>query len=79
MKLDMEWVHGIDADPIRRSLVSGLAYFGDETSCELIAEGIETEAERAALMDLGVRLGQGFLLGRPQPSLDADEPGRTVG
>jgi EAL domain-containing protein (putative c-di-GMP-specific phosphodiesterase class I)/DNA-binding NarL/FixJ family response regulator len=79
MKLDMEWVHGIDADPIRRSLVSGLAYFGDETSCELIAEGIETEAERASLMDLGVRLGQGFLLGHPEPAQDPDERGRTVG
>jgi EAL domain-containing protein (putative c-di-GMP-specific phosphodiesterase class I)/DNA-binding NarL/FixJ family response regulator len=79
MKLDMEWVHGIDGDPIRRSLVWGLAHFGDETSCELIAEGIETEAERAALMDLGVRLGQGFLLGRPQPAPGADELGRTVG
>jgi EAL domain-containing protein (putative c-di-GMP-specific phosphodiesterase class I)/CheY-like chemotaxis protein len=79
MKLDMEWVHGIDADPIRRSLVSGLAYFGEQTSCELIAEGIETEAERAALMELGVPLGQGFLLGRPRPAQNPDESPRTVG
>ena len=79
MKLDMDWVHGIDADPIRRSLVSGLAYFGEQTSCELIAEGIETEAERTALMDLGVRLGQGFLLGRPRPAQDLEESARTVG
>ena len=64
---------------IRRSLVSGLAYFGEQTSCELIAEGIETEAERAALIELGVRLGQGFLLGHPRPAEDLDEPGRTVG
>jgi EAL domain-containing protein (putative c-di-GMP-specific phosphodiesterase class I) len=62
----MEWVRGIDRDPIRRSLVSGLAYFSDETSCELIAEGIETEDERTALLELGVHLGQGFLLGHPE-------------
>jgi EAL domain-containing protein (putative c-di-GMP-specific phosphodiesterase class I)/DNA-binding NarL/FixJ family response regulator len=66
VKLDIEWVRGIDADPIRRSLVSGLAYFATETGCELIAEGIETEDERRALLELGVRLGQGFLLGRPE-------------
>jgi EAL domain-containing protein (putative c-di-GMP-specific phosphodiesterase class I)/DNA-binding NarL/FixJ family response regulator len=66
VKLDMEWVRGIDRDPIRRSLVSGLAYFSDETSCELIAEGIETEAERTALLELGVHLGQGYLLGHPE-------------
>ena len=66
VKLDMEWVRGIDHDPIRRSLVSGLTYFAVETGCELIAEGIETEEERAALLELGVRLGQGYLLGHPK-------------
>lgn len=66
VKLDMEWVRGIDRDPIRRALVSGLVYFGAETGCELIAEGIETEKELAALRDLGIQLGQGYLLGRPK-------------
>lgn len=64
----MEWVRGIDKDPIRRALVSGLAYFAVATGCELIAEGIEEEDERKALIELGVPLGQGFLLGRPQPA-----------
>jgi EAL domain-containing protein (putative c-di-GMP-specific phosphodiesterase class I)/DNA-binding NarL/FixJ family response regulator len=67
VKLDMEWVRGIDRDPIRRALVSGLVYFGAETGCELIAEGIETDAELVALRELGIQLGQGYLLGRPEP------------
>jgi EAL domain-containing protein (putative c-di-GMP-specific phosphodiesterase class I)/DNA-binding NarL/FixJ family response regulator len=67
VKLDMEWVRGIDRDPIRRALVSGLVYFGAETGSELIAEGIETEEELAALRELGIQLGQGYLLGRPEP------------
>jgi EAL domain-containing protein (putative c-di-GMP-specific phosphodiesterase class I)/DNA-binding NarL/FixJ family response regulator len=67
VKLDMEWVRGIDKDPIRRALVSGLTYFAAATGCELIAEGIEEEDERKTLIDLGVPLGQGYLLGRPQP------------
>ena len=57
-----------DRDPIRRALVSGLVYFGAETGCELIAEGIETDEELDALRALGIQLGQGFLLGRPEPS-----------
>jgi EAL domain-containing protein (putative c-di-GMP-specific phosphodiesterase class I) len=65
VKLDIEWVRHIDEDPIRRALVSGLVHFAAETGCELIAEGVETEAELEALRDLGVRLGQGYLLGRP--------------
>ena len=68
VKLDVEWVRKIDADPIRRALVSGLVYFASETGCKLIAEGIETEDELAALRSLGVSLGQGYLLGRPSPA-----------
>ena len=68
VKFDIEWVRGIDLDPVRRALVSGLVYFGKETGCELIAEGIETDAELAALRELGIQLGQGYLLGRPQLS-----------
>jgi|GEM_PF-523696 len=67
VKLDIEWVHGIDRDPVRRALVSGLAYFASETGCELIAEGIETQHELEAVRGLGIKLGQGYLLGRPEP------------
>ncbi len=35
----------------------------------VVAEGIETEAERDVLVDLGCDLLQGFLFGRPQPTL----------
>jgi EAL domain-containing protein (putative c-di-GMP-specific phosphodiesterase class I)/DNA-binding NarL/FixJ family response regulator len=67
VKLDIEWIHGIDLDPVRRALVSGLVYFASETGCQLIAEGIETEDELRAVRDLGIKLGQGYVLGRPEP------------
>jgi len=76
VKLDIEWVHGIDRDPVRRALVSGLAYFASETGCELIAEGIETPEELQAIRELGIKLGQGYLLGRPEPGPGRPEPGR---
>jgi EAL domain-containing protein (putative c-di-GMP-specific phosphodiesterase class I)/FixJ family two-component response regulator len=66
VKLDIEWVHGIDRDPVRRALVTGMAHFARETGCELIAEGIETPGELAALRELGIQYGQGYLLGRPE-------------
>lgn len=64
-KLDLALVRDIDADPARQALVAGLRHYALQTGTVLIAEGIETLAERRALRSLGVRLGQGFLLGRP--------------
>ncbi len=66
VKLDLSIVRGIEADPVRQALVSGLVYFAGKTGSELIAEGVETEDEAGILQDLGIRFGQGFLLGRPE-------------
>jgi EAL domain-containing protein (putative c-di-GMP-specific phosphodiesterase class I) len=66
VKLDRSWVAGIDQDPTRQALVAGLAHFTRQTAATLIAEGIETEAERHMVETLDVAFGQGFLLGRPE-------------
>jgi EAL domain-containing protein (putative c-di-GMP-specific phosphodiesterase class I)/DNA-binding response OmpR family regulator len=65
IKLDRSWIHGVDTDPARQALIAGLRHFADQTGAVLIAEGIEQEEERVALLDLRVELGQGYLLGRP--------------
>jgi EAL domain-containing protein (putative c-di-GMP-specific phosphodiesterase class I) len=49
----------------------GLRHFARATGCRLIAEGIETEEELAILRALNIRLGQGYLLGRPKPVSEA--------
>jgi PAS domain S-box-containing protein len=67
VKIDRSLVAGIDGDPARQALLAGLRHFADSQGCSLIAEGIETEAERATLVGLNVRTGQGYLLGRPAP------------
>jgi EAL domain-containing protein (putative c-di-GMP-specific phosphodiesterase class I)/FixJ family two-component response regulator len=68
VKLDLSWVRGIEADSARQAMVAGLVHFATEVGCRLIGEGIETEAELATLLRLGVPLGQGYLLGRPLPA-----------
>lgn len=68
VKVDRSIVAGLDADPARQALMVGLRHFVRATECRLIAEGIETEAERATLRSLDIRLGQGYLLGRPLPA-----------
>ncbi len=65
VKIDRSWVQGIEADPAKRALVAGIRNFAAETDATVIAEGIETEDELDTLVQLGIDLGQGFLLGRP--------------
>ena len=74
LKLDTALTHGIDADPVRRSLAAALVTFASETDATIIAEGIETAEELATLQRLGIPWGQGFHLARP-----ADLPKRTPG
>ncbi len=67
MKLDISLVRNVNADRARQALVKGMTFFAAGTHCSLIAEGIETPAELATLQALGVKFGQGYLLGRPSP------------
>ena len=68
VKLDISLVSGIDTDPAKQALVAGMRHFSRMTKRRLIAEGVETEAEAATLRQLDIRLGQGFLFGRPVPA-----------
>jgi EAL domain-containing protein (putative c-di-GMP-specific phosphodiesterase class I)/DNA-binding NarL/FixJ family response regulator len=72
VKLDIGLVHEIDRDDVRQALVAGIVYFAERTGCKLVAEGVETEGERARLQRLGVEYGQGYLLARPAPAESLD-------
>lgn len=65
MKIDMSLVRGIHANPVKRALLETLLTFADKVGCRMVAEGVETEAELACLIRLGVHFGQGYFLGRP--------------
>jgi EAL domain-containing protein (putative c-di-GMP-specific phosphodiesterase class I) len=66
IKLDRSLIQGLDSDPRRHSLALALQSFATSTGADLVAEGIEREAELAACKDLGIRYGQGYLLGEPR-------------
>ena len=65
LKIDTALIRGIEVDPVRRSIVGGIRDMAQRLGIELVAEGIETTAERDALLDLGITLQQGFLFARP--------------
>ena len=69
IKLDMKLVRDIDKDAYKKSLVKSLYDFSCLTNVALIAEGIETEAELRALIEVGVHYGQGYYIQHPLPEL----------
>ena len=71
LKLDLSLVRHVDRDLSRQAMIAGLAHYATRTGCQIIAEGIEDRAELEMLHSLGISLGQGNLLGRPEPPLAA--------
>lgn len=71
IKLDMTLTRNIDLDPARRALAAALVRFAKETGSQIIAEGVETASELAALRALGIENAQGYFLGRPASLDDA--------
>ncbi len=67
IKLDISLVRGVDKDPAKQAMAASLQAFGAKTGAALIAEGIETASEMAALRQLEITYGQGYHLSRPDP------------
>jgi EAL domain-containing protein (putative c-di-GMP-specific phosphodiesterase class I) len=65
IKLDRHIVAGIDGNHGQRALCAAMVEFATQIGAVLIAEGIETETELATVAELGVKAGQGYLLGQP--------------
>lgn len=68
IKMDMSLTIGIAQSERKRELASYLLELARRFDGDLIAEGIETPEDLATVRELGIDLGQGFLLGRPAES-----------
>lgn len=65
IKLDMSLVQNIHADADRLQIVRNLIVYCQERGIKVIAEGVETRADLAALIHAGVDYLQGYYLGKP--------------
>ena len=65
VKLDAELVRDIDRNARKRSAVAGIVRTCGELSAQILAKGVNTEAELRTLLECGVTYGQGNLLGEP--------------
>ena len=72
LKLDRSVCRDLLEDPVRQAAqVQSVLRVAGSTGTRVVATGIESEAVRRALVELGVPLGQGYLLGRPKDLVDA--------
>ena len=67
LKIDKSFLDGVTATDSGRqlALVEGIISIAGKLDLEVIAEGIETDAQREILIATGCRYGQGYLLARP--------------
>ncbi|WP_349369317.1 EAL domain-containing protein [Salinarimonas sp.] len=67
LKIDRGFVEGIGRDADADALVGGIVDLAHGLALEVVAEGIETPAQRAALARMGCDVGQGYLFAPPLP------------
>ena len=69
LKVDRAFVAelGTDGKSSSASVVAAVLALARALDMNVVAEGIETHAQRAALAAMGCEFGQGYLLGRPAP------------
>lgn len=68
LKIDRSFVDGVVDSEHDRAIVEAIVGLGRNLGKGVVAEGIETEAQREALLALRCDLGQGFLFARAQPT-----------
>ena len=68
VKIDHSFVQGLHQSRVKHIIVDTVIKLAAELNILVVAEGIETEEQRAALRGLGCSYGQGYLFGRPVPA-----------
>jgi diguanylate cyclase (GGDEF)-like protein/PAS domain S-box-containing protein len=68
LKIDRSLIAGICDSPRKHAIVRAIIATAEALDAVVVAEGIETEPQRAALRRLGVTSGQGYLFARPMPA-----------
>jgi EAL domain-containing protein (putative c-di-GMP-specific phosphodiesterase class I) len=70
VKIDRSFVDGLGTDADDDAIVTAVLSLGHALGLRVVAEGVETEAQRDRLIGLGCDAGQGYLMSRPVPAAD---------
>jgi diguanylate cyclase (GGDEF)-like protein len=70
IKIDRSFVRDLPVDDDDRVLVRAIVQLARTLGIAVVAEGVETEAQREFLCGIGCNVLQGYLISRPQPAAD---------
>jgi diguanylate cyclase (GGDEF)-like protein/PAS domain S-box-containing protein len=70
IKLDRAFVVDLDVRCEARAMATAILHLSAALGADMIAEGVETEAEASTLVDLGYSVAQGYLFAKPMPIED---------
>ena len=68
LKIDRSFVNDLPDDADSHALVHAIIAIARSMSINVVGEGVETAAQRDLLLQMGCRLQQGYLHGRPMPA-----------
>ena len=70
LKIDQSFVRGLGGNPQNQAIVTAIVQMARSLGLHTVAEGIEDEATRQLLVELGCDQGQGYLFARPLPAAE---------
>ena len=67
IKIDQSFVRNMNTDSDDAAIIEAVLNLGKSLKIDVVAEGIETQAQESCLRDLGCQYGQGFLYSQAIP------------
>ncbi len=67
LKIDQSFLEGMSSNPKDAAIVRSIIELGHNLDCTVVAEGVEGEAVRLHLQEMGCDLVQGFHISKPLP------------
>jgi EAL domain-containing protein (putative c-di-GMP-specific phosphodiesterase class I) len=78
IKIDRAFVQNITSDPATQTMVRTIIAMAESMGADVVAEGIESPQQLAALRSLECHRAQGYLISRPVSSDDVPDTVRSL-